>query len=135
MGSLSTCLKKAGEVLSPKDREAIFKLATEYRAQGLTPADAARKAVQEHGSTVKTSLGEVEAAMREGRALYDTADGPAPMFDEGLQMPTGRFDQDGNEVTMSANEYVARAQAEAETTKATAKQFMDAAASCLMGVL
>lgn len=134
MGSLTTCLKKAGELLQPNDREAIFKLATDYRAQGMKPADAARKAVQDHVGTVKGSLGEVETAMKEGRPIYRD-DGPAPMFADDVVIPTGRFDADGNEVTMKANEYVTQAKAEAETIKATADRFMDAAASCLLGVL
>lgn len=134
MGSLTTCIKKAGELLQPNDREAIFKLSTEYRAQGMKPADAARKAVQDHGGAVKGSLGEVEAAMKEGRPIYRD-DGPAPMFADDVVVPTGRFDDAGNEVTMKANDYVGQAKAEAEATKVTAQRFMDAAASCLLGVL
>lgn len=47
MGSLTSCLKQAGTVLSSEDRTAIMERAAELRADGLKPQAAAIRAVEE----------------------------------------------------------------------------------------
>lgn len=54
-------------------------------------------------------------------------------FDESLRLPTGEFDAQGNERTVSANDHIAAAKADAERVKTTAAGFLRTAAECLLG--
>lgn len=45
MASLTTCLKKAGDLLDPEDRAEILRLAGELRASGKDAGTAAREAI------------------------------------------------------------------------------------------
>ncbi len=59
-----------------------------------------------------------------------------PRFDDDLRLPTEEFDQaTGQPKTVPANELIARLTAEAQQIKSTAKQFTEAAATCLLGAV
>lgn len=56
MGSLTTCLKKAGDAIDPGDKAAVIARARELRAKGLTPTAAAAQAVQEQLAAVRAMM-------------------------------------------------------------------------------
>jgi hypothetical protein len=135
MGSLTNCLRQASEFLAPDQRDAVLQRASELRQQGMKPTEAARQAITDTMQAHKTGLGEVEKALSEGRALVGDQPTEAPRFDENLRIPLDEFDAAGERKTISANEYVAKAEAEALAVKGTAEKFMETAAACLLGVL
>ena len=62
--SLTTCLKKMGATISPKDRAAILSLARGYRSQGLDPTAAAIQAVSDQAEIAQSRLAELSTADR-----------------------------------------------------------------------
>jgi len=57
-----------------------------------------------------------------------------PLFDESVRLPTGDFDpKTGEPTTISANDFIARAQEDAAQVKTTAPRLLAAAAECLLG--
>ena len=62
--SLTTCLKKMGATISPKDRAAILSLASGYRSQGLDPTAAAIQAVSDQAEIAQSRLAELSTADR-----------------------------------------------------------------------
>lgn len=63
-----------------------------------------------------------------------TAAETMPRFDDTVRLPTGEFDpKTGEPMTISANDYIARAQDEAAKTTTTAPRLLMAAAECLLG--
>lgn len=57
-----------------------------------------------------------------------------PRFDENIRLPTGEFDpKTGEPTTISANDFIARAQEDAAQVKTTAPRLLAAAAECLLG--
>jgi hypothetical protein len=81
-------------------------------------------------------IAEAVENMRSGRTVDAIRPDALPVFDESLRMPTGEFDPiTGEAIAVSANEYVARARSEAQTTKNTAKALFQTAADCLLGGL
>jgi hypothetical protein len=57
-----------------------------------------------------------------------------PRFDETIRLPTGEFDpKTGEPTTISANDFIMRAQDEAAQTKTTAPRLLMVAAECLLG--
>ena len=63
--SLTTCLKKMGATISPKDRAAILSLARGYRSQGLDPTAAAIQAVSDQAEIAQSRLAELSTADRQ----------------------------------------------------------------------
>lgn len=58
---------------------------------------------------------------------------PEVKYPDELKLPTGEFDADGVERTVSANELIASTRADAEHAKTHAEGFMRTAAECLLG--
>jgi hypothetical protein len=56
MGSLTTCLKKAGDLLDASDRKAIISRARALRAGGMPSAEASRRAVEERAAEVQAMI-------------------------------------------------------------------------------
>lgn len=73
----------------------------------------------------------------EGTKLAEPGAEPAaPRFDESVRLPSGEFDPaTGQERAMSANDFIARANADAAQAKATAPGLLQTAAECLLGGL
>lgn len=69
MGSLTTCLSKAGKYLPDEDRAAIMDRVTELRAQGVGNAESARQAVSERVAAVAEQKAKVEPKKSEGGKL------------------------------------------------------------------
>jgi hypothetical protein len=63
--SLTTCLKKMGAAISPKDKAAILSLASGYRSQGLDPTAAAIQAVSDQAEIAQSRLAELSTADRQ----------------------------------------------------------------------
>lgn len=63
--SLTTCLKKMGAAISPKDKAAILSLARGYRSQGLDPTAAAIQAVSDQAEIAQSRLAELSTADRQ----------------------------------------------------------------------
>lgn len=101
------------------------------RAQRLADDYARRVAASPDANPADLSADAVEAA----RAPAPKADQPAqPEFPPDLLLPTADFDPaTGQPRTVSANEHIAAARAEAERMKATAENLMQTAATCLLG--
>ena len=68
MASLTTCLKKAGDLLDPEDRAEIVRISSELRAEGQDANTAARGAIT-------ARMAEVERMLADGPAR--AADAPA----------------------------------------------------------
>jgi hypothetical protein len=141
MGSLTNCLRQASEFLPSEMRDAVLQRASELRAGGMKPTDAARQAIGDTMQMHQTSMRDVEAALAEGKTLFadrpaGAAEAQAPRFAEDVRVPLDEFDTaTGERKTVSANDHVAKAEAEALAVKGTAERFMEVAASCLLGVL
>lgn len=56
MGSLTTCLRKAGDLLDSSDRKAIISRARALRSEGVASADASRRAVDERMAEVQAMI-------------------------------------------------------------------------------
>lgn len=64
----------------------------------------------------------------------DAAAPSRPVFDESVRIPTGEFDpKTGDPTTISANDFIARADAELTRAKTNGADFLRAAAGCLLG--
>jgi len=71
---------------------------------------------------------------RPGAAQAAGVDAGVQKFDESVRLPTGEFNpKTGEPVTISANDYVAQAHAEAADAKARSVGLFQAAANCLLG--
>lgn len=71
-----------------------------------------------------------------GPGAQKPAEPVAPQFDETVRLPAGDFDPATGEARMvSANEAIAKAQADAAQAKQVAPNLLQTAASCLLGVL
>lgn len=78
MGSLTTCIRKAGAALHAEDKRAILEAAAAYRAEGMGATEAARRAVDKRIAAVRAQL---EARVREverGAADVETEAPTAP---------------------------------------------------------
>jgi hypothetical protein len=71
MGSLVSCLREAGEFISEDQRAAIIARAAELRSGGATLDEAKMRAAREFQQQASAMRTELEAAIAEGRALYD----------------------------------------------------------------
>lgn len=70
----------------------------------------------------------------DGQAAPKAQASTAPIFDESVRLPTGDFDpKTGEPTTISANDFIARAQEDAAQVKTTAPRLLAAAAECLLG--
>lgn len=77
---------------------------------------------------------DVVEASRSGKSV--TAEAAPPQFDESVRVPTGEFDpKTGEPVTVSANDYVAQAHAEAVAAKSFGRNLFMTAANCLLGAI
>ena len=99
MGSLTGCLKKAGDLLQAEDRRAILELADAYRKDGMSAAEAARAAVQGQVSFLRWSKETAQGALDSGTEVpgarefvsslrateRPSAMGPAGLSDAGFQ--------------------------------------------------
>lgn len=143
MSSLSKCLAQAGDYLAAEHKAAILARAADLRASGMSATESTRQAVLEQHAEAHGRLSDVETAHAQGAELFTPHPAgwtplkpvEAPMFAESVRVPTGTFDADGNPISMSANEHVAQARAEAADVRNTAEKLTTVAASCLLGVL
>jgi len=74
MGSLSDCLRKAGALVPEDLSAAIIERAKALRDEGVSNAEASRRAVADVLAEQKAARAEVEAAAKEGRTLYSPAE-------------------------------------------------------------
>lgn len=76
MGSITSCIKKAGEFLHPEDKSALLKRAKELREEGRKADEAARMAVEERlgfvGHAIEEGATSTEQAHDAWRAARDT---------------------------------------------------------------
>lgn len=105
MPSLTTCLRKAGDLLPAADRAQIQATAQALREAGMKPGEAARAAVAEHMARAQAVLDEAQARFDAGgkpgqggspEALAQTADavrGSAPDLAAQIDRLLGRGDQ------------------------------------------
>ncbi len=135
MGSLTTCLKAAGDALAPDLKDAIIAKAAELRASGLKPAEADARAIRELLADSDGSLAEVEGAMKEGRTLYAAAEEqqrPAdPSERIAIEQPDLRVQLPGSDKTMTVSEALEAARAEADDIASTA-DLVRAAVECAL---
>lgn len=140
--SLTRCLQEAGDFLPAEARDAIHKRAGELRAEGLTPNEAARQAVQDQLMPVQAKLKEVETAFKEGATLYET-EPKTPAAKAEAEAAVSRVDQllldspdmmvqlDGMDAPMRAADFMAAVKAEADEMAADAP-LMQVAAECAL---
>lgn len=144
MGSLTLCLREAGELIAQETKDAIIKRASELRAGGAKPEDAARQAVDEMAGARQSKLTEVEQAATEGRTLYEDAPPPATPAAkaEAEAMPTRlqlleqqhpdlMVQMDDMDAPMRLADFMATVKAEADEMALDAPLF-EAAAQCAM---
>ena len=116
MGSLTTCLQAAGDILPPELKDAILAKAAELRQSGMKAAEADRKAVQEMLADNDGSLAEVEGAIKEGRVLYGEQEQQAASAVDriAIEQPDLQVKLPGSDKTMSVAEALEAARAEAD---------------------
>lgn len=156
MASLTTCLKRAGELLPAEDRAAILAAAQEGRAGGLKPGDAGRAAVQAQLDAVRQALEAAEQRMQDAQAgrvqpaqpvapdaePVATADAPPAQADAqppqdriqavAAQYPGLQVMLDGMDAPMPMADFLAAVQREADAEVAGAPDLMDAATCALL---
>jgi hypothetical protein len=142
MPSLTTCLRQAGNLISPELRAAILRRAEELRGQGLPEPDVAKRAAAEVQAERQGALQEVETAMRDGATLYDTTpETPAAEAEataalsriEQVQrdMPELMVRMDDMDAPLPVAEFLAQVQREADEMAADAP-LMQVAAECAL---
>jgi hypothetical protein len=141
MGSLTSCLQAAGDLLPAETRTAILRRADELRKAGTPPKDAAAQAVSEAMETTRAGLQEVDAAMRDGVTLYEAPKveaEPAKIEQQALPDQMTRLAQDfpglmvrmdGDEAARPLADFLAAAKAEADEIAADGP-LMQVAAEC-----
>lgn len=77
--SLTSCIKQAGSALRPADKAAILALSRTYRADGMSPDEAGKKAIAEQIAVVQKLMAK-EQAKPESPKLADAA-APITWFD------------------------------------------------------
>jgi hypothetical protein len=146
MPSLTTCLKQAGDLITPELRRAILKRAEELRGQGLPEADVAKRAVAEVQAERQGSLQEVETAVKDGATLYETppetpaakaeAEAAVSRVDQVVRdMPELQVRMDGMDAPMPVADFLAAVKAEADEMAADAPLMQIAAECALMNGL
>lgn len=90
MGSLTTCLRKAGNLIAPEVRAAILEHHSTLRQEGAELGAAARQAVATAIEHTRGKLDEVQAAAKEGRTLYEPAQAPAAQPEAAAQASVDR---------------------------------------------
>jgi uncharacterized protein YoaH (UPF0181 family) len=146
MGSLTTCLAQAGDLLSPQTRQAIIQRAQELRQQGMTSAEASRQAVADILTQTKTGLAEIETAVKDGATLYETppetpaakaeAEAAVSRVDQVVRdMPELQVRMDGMDAPMPVADFLAAVKAEADEMAADAPLMQIAAECALMNGL
>lgn len=141
MGSLTSCLQAAGDLLPAEARAAILRRAEELRKTGTPNEQAAMQAVREAMDTTRGSLQEIDTAMRDGVTLYEApkveAD-PAKIEQQALPDQMTRLAQDfpdlmvrmdSDAAARPLNEFLAAAKAEADELAADGP-LMQVAAEC-----
>ena len=143
MPSLTSCLQLAGDVLPPEARRAVLARAQELREGGMPAAEAARQAVADTLAGAKSSLSEIETAMRDGVTLYEAPPPETPAAAAEQQAAMSRVDQvlndqpdlmvqlDGMDAPMRAADFMAMVKAEADEMAADAP-LMQIAAECAL---
>jgi hypothetical protein len=142
MASLTSCLQQAGDLLSAEAKRAVLARADELRKGGMAGPEAARQAVADTLAGAKSSLSEVETAMKDGVTLYEAApETPAAAAEQ--QAAMSRVDQvlfdapdmmvqmDGMDAPMRAADFMAAIRAEADEMVADAP-LMQIAAECAL---
>jgi hypothetical protein len=137
MASLTTCLKKAGDLLDPEDRAEILRMAGELRASGLSSAEAARGAIQARMAEVDRLIaGGAADAPKAGEA--QSKEGMTPEQQQAQMVDTltaTRPDMmvmlDGMDKPMPLSEFMAAVRAEADEMLADAP-LVELAAQCAL---
>lgn len=132
MGSLTTCLKKAGDAIDPGDKAAVIARARELRAKGLTPTAAAAQAVQEQLAQVRALMEAEQKAPAEQATVAETKPthqdpGEAPevatqaVVNEAIETAAENRDVPRSQMRRDAlrliDEAIAKVPSEAETDK------------------
>ena len=144
MPSLTSCLKLAGDLLPSEARAAILARAEELRRGGMDNAAASRQAVADTLAAAKSSLAEVDTALKDGATLYEAKpETPAAAAEQ--QAAPSRIDQvlaaapdmmvklDGMDEPMRAADFLALVRAEADEMVADAP-LMQVAAECALSI-
>jgi hypothetical protein len=144
MPSLTSCLKLAGDILPSETRAAILARADELRRGGMDNTEASRQAVADTLAGAKSSLSEVETALKDGATLYEVKpETPAAAAEQ--QAAPSRVDQaiaaapdmmvklDDMPEPMRAADFMAMVRAEADEMVADAP-LMQIAAECALSI-
>ncbi len=118
MPSLSQCLAKAGDLIPAAARDAVLARAQELEDAGAQSAKAAKQAVQEVLDSQAASRAEIEAAVKEGRTLYEDApkaeEGADPLTRIAQESPDALVTLPGKPDPVRLSEAVELARAEAD---------------------
>lgn len=117
----------AGEVrFAPDDAKAAWRAeAQQVVQQEMPPVDA---------PLTRPDMLDVTPERAPGSSAEDAPAPSAPRYAEDLRIPTGEFDpKTGEPTSISANDFVAKAEAEAAAAKSTAQALYMTAAECLLG--
>ena len=138
MASLTTCLKKAGDLLDPEDRAEILRLAGELRASGLNSAEAARGAIQARMAEVDRLIAGGAADAPKAGEQAQAKEGMTPEQQQAQMVDTlaaTRPDMmvmlDGMDKPMPLSEFMAAVRAEADEMLADAP-LVELAAQCAL---
>lgn len=121
MPSLTTCLKKAGDLLHPEDKLAITTRARALQKEGLSSTEAARQAVSEQHENVAKPV-ETKAAKQEPSAVQTLAE----------KYPDLKVKLPGSDETLTVSDALAKANEEAVHEAGFAK-LVEAAMNCALG--
>ncbi len=103
MGSLTACLKKAGTSLRAEDKSAILALSRQYRSEGLSPNDAAMKAIDTQLSAVGKMIEQEQAPKKVD--LFGEAPNASQQAAEDLRQKQKKKEQAQRDRAPTANDF------------------------------
>lgn len=128
--SLTTCLKQAGSALRPADKAAILALSRTYRADGLSPDEAGKKAIAEQIAAVQKLMAKEQA--KEVKPVADEAPAlTSPTQADILTQQQAK--EDGEKASAKAKRDTDKKLADEQTAKDNASRFAGAVDNFKLG--